>query len=62
MSDGDARDPRVPLPLRVRPATLTLIEGYAAAERRTRSDMARILLGEGIAARQRREDEAARHG
>lgn len=58
-SEPPPPEARVHLPMRVRPATRDKVAWIAAAENRTRSDMARILLGEGIAAWERRNP---RHG
>lgn len=40
--------------IRVAPPAVDALDALADAEQRTRSDMARILLGEALAARQKR--------
>lgn len=47
--------PRREVTIRLSPSGLEEIDRYAAAEQRTRSDMIRVLLGEAIAARRKRE-------
>jgi metal-responsive CopG/Arc/MetJ family transcriptional regulator len=46
--------PRETLHIRLRPDAITEIDALAKEEERTRSDMARILLREGLEARQKR--------
>ena len=41
--------------VRLSDSGLAEVDGYAAAEQRTRSDMIRILLAEAVAARRKRE-------
>lgn len=53
---GEKREPRKVIPLRLSPAAITAVDRCAGIEQRTRSDMLRLLVAEGLKVYTRRQE------